>query len=219
MHIFASMIQPIHKLFSQLEPALLEQIEKQGSIKEIPAGEILMRTGQYVKSTMLVLEGMIKIFRESEDGNEFLMYYLQPGEACAITMVCASKMEASKVMAKTMENTTVLMLPIQLMDEWMSKYKSWYYFVLETYRNRFEELLMLIDQVAFRNMDERLMFYLERHAAINNSNSIQLSHQQIADELNSSREVISRLLKKMEQRNIVSLHRNAIELKEIIPVK
>jgi CRP/FNR family transcriptional regulator len=212
------MIQPIHKLFSQLEPALLEQIEKQGTIREIPSGEILMRTGQYVKSTMLVLEGMVKIFRENEEGNEFLMYYLQPGEACAISLVCASKMEASKVMAKTMEDTTVLMIPIQLMDEWMSKYKSWYYFVLETYRNRFEELLTLIDQVAFRNMDERLLFYLQRYAEVNQTTTINLSHQQIADELNSSREVISRLLKKMEQRKIVSLHRNFIELKQIVVV-
>jgi len=210
------MIEPIHKLFSQLEPDLLIQIEKQGTIKEIPAGVILMRTGQFVKSTMLVLEGMIKIFRESEEGNEFLMYYLQPGEACAITLVCASKMEASKVMAKTTEDTTVLMIPIQVMDEWMSKYKSWYYFVLETYRNRFEELLLLLDQVAFRNMDERLLFYLQRHTEINHTRKIQLSHQQIADELNSSREVISRLLKKMEQRNIVSLHRSFIELTDSV---
>jgi CRP/FNR family transcriptional regulator len=162
---------------------------------------------------MLILEGMVKIFRENEDGNEFLMYYLQPGEACAISLVCASKMEASKVMAKTMENTTILMIPIQLMDEWMSKYKSWYYFVLETYRNRFEELLTLIDQVAFRNMDERLLFYLQKYKEVNQTNTINLSHQQIADELNSSREVISRLLKKMEQRNLVALHRNFIELK------
>ncbi|MDE3143350.1 MAG: Crp/Fnr family transcriptional regulator [Bacteroidota bacterium] len=209
------MIQPIHKLFSQLEPALLVQIEKQGTIKELPAGEILMRTGQYVKSTMLVLEGMVKIFRENEEGDEFLMYYLQPGEACAISLVCASKMEASKVMAKTMEPTTILMIPIQLMDEWMAKYKSWYYFVLETYRNRFEELLVLIDNIAFRNMDERLLFYLQRHSEVNQTSTIQLSHQQIADELNSSREVISRLLKKLEQRKIVALHRNFIELKQI----
>jgi len=208
------MLQPIHKLFSQLEPALLEQIEKEGTINEIPAGEILMRTGQYVKSTMLVLEGMVKIFRENEEGNEFLMYYLQPGDACAISLVCASKMEASRVMAKAMEDTTVLMIPIKLMDEWMSKYKSWYYFVLETYRNRFEELLVLIDQVAFRNMDERLLFYLQRHTEVNQTKTIDLSHQQIADELNSSREVISRLLKKMEQRNIVTMHRNSIELKD-----
>jgi CRP/FNR family transcriptional regulator len=94
----------------------------------------------------------------------------------------------------------------------MLDYKSWYHFVLSTYRNRFDELLTLIDQVAFRNMDERLEFYLKRHAKINNSNTIALSHQQIAEELNSSREVISRLLKKMEQRNMVILHRNAIEL-------
>ncbi|HEX3024761.1 MAG TPA: Crp/Fnr family transcriptional regulator [Chitinophagaceae bacterium] len=213
------MIQPIHKLFSQLEPALLSQIEKHGTIKEIPAGEILMRTGQYVKSTMLVLEGMVKIFRENEDGAEFLMYYLQPGEACAISLVCASKMEASKIMAKAMEPTTVLMIPIQLMDEWMAKYKSWYYFVLETYRNRFEELLELIDNIAFRNMDERLLFYLQRHAEVNQTATIQLSHQQIADELNSSRDVISRLLKKLEQRKIVSLHRNYIELKQTVAEK
>lgn len=213
------MILPIYKLFSQLEPTLLEQIEKEGIIKEIPAGEIIMRTGQYVKSTMLVLEGMIKIFRENEEGDEFLMYYLQPGEACAISLVCASKMEASQIMAKTMEPSTVLMIPIKLMDEWMSKYKSWYYFVLETYRNRFEEMLVLIDHIAFRNMDERLLFYLNRHAEVNKTQSIQLSHQQIADELNSSREVISRLLKKLEQRRIVSLHRNFIELKHTINSK
>lgn len=212
-------MQPIYKLFPQLEPALLEEIEKHSTIKTIPAGEVIIRTGQYVKSTMLILEGSVKIFRENEDGNEFLMYFLQPGEACAISMVCASKMEASQVMAKTIEKTTFLLFPIQLMDEWMSKYKSWYYFVLETYRNRFEELLTLIDQVAFRNMDERLSFYLQRHSEINQTNTVNLSHQQIADELNSSREVISRLLKKMEQRGLLKLHRNFLELENNIFVK
>jgi len=206
-------MQPLYTLYAQLEPALLEEIEKNATIKIFKAGEIIMRTGQYVKSTMLLIEGSIKIFRENEEGDEFLMYFLEPGEACAISLVCASKMEASQIMAKSMEETTVILVPIQLMDEWMSKYKSWYYFVLETYRNRFEELLLLIDNVAFRNMDERLQFYLNRHASVNQSNIVNLSHQQIADELNSSREVISRLLKKMEQRKMLMLHRNYIELK------
>ena len=201
-----------YKLFSQLEPSLLEEIDKHATLKNFQSGEVLIRTGQYIKSTMLILEGMIKIFRENENGEEFLMYYLQPGEACAISLVCASKMEASKIMAKAMEDSVALMIPIQLMDEWMAKYKSWYYFVLETYRNRYEELLTLIDQIAFRNMDERLQFYLNRHAEINSTKRINLSHQQIADELNSSREVISRLLKKMEQRNMVKLFRNYIDL-------
>jgi CRP/FNR family transcriptional regulator len=156
----------------------------------------------------------LKIFRENEDGGEFLMYYLQPGEACAISLVCASKMEASKVMVKSVEESVIMMVPIQLMDQWMSKYKSWYYYVLETYRNRFEELLLLIDHIAFRNMDERLIFYLKRYAQAHKSNQINLSHQQIADELNSSREVISRLLKKIEQKKLLSLSRNTIELKD-----
>jgi len=208
-----STMQPLYTLYAQLEPALLEEIEKNATIKTFKSGEIIMRTGQYIKSTMLLIEGSIKIFRENEDGDEFLMYFIQPGEACAISLVCASKMEASQIMAKSMEETTVILVPIQLMDEWMSKYKSWYYFVLETYRNRFEELLLLIDNVAFRNMDERLQFYLNRHATVNQSNIVNLSHQQIADELNSSREVISRLLKKMEQRKMLMLHRNYIELK------
>ncbi|PZX64647.1 Crp/Fnr family transcriptional regulator [Hydrotalea sandarakina] len=207
-------MQPLYKMFPQLEPALLEEIEANAIVKTIPADEVLIRTGQYIKSALLVIEGTLKIFRENDEGAEFLMYYLQPGEACAISLVCASKMEASKVMVKSVEESIIMMVPIQLMDQWMSKYKSWYYYVLETYRNRFEELLILIDHVAFRNMDERLIFYLKRYAKAHKTNFINLSHQQIADELNSSREVISRLLKKLEQKKLLALSRNTIELKE-----
>ena len=202
----------LREKFPLLEPALISEIEREGMIKEFAAGDVLMRTGQYIKSTVLILEGIVKIFRQDEEGAEFLMYYLQPGEACAISIICASKAETSQVSAVAMEDTTALMVPIKFMDEWMNKYKSWYYFVLETYRNRFEELLTVIDNVAFRNMDERLFFYLKRYTETNRSNTISLSHQQIADELNSSREVISRLLKKMEQRGLVVLNRNSIEL-------
>jgi len=202
----------LREKFPQLEPALVTEIEREGIIKDFAAGDVLMRTGQYIKSTILILEGIVKIFRKDEEGAEFLMYYLEPGEACAISIICASKAETSQISAVAMEDTTALMVPNKFMDEWMSKYKSWYYFVLETYRNRFEELLTVIDNVAFRNMDERLFFYLKRYAEANHSNTIAISHQQIADELNSSREVISRLLKKMEQRGIVTLSRNSIEL-------
>jgi CRP/FNR family transcriptional regulator len=140
------------------------------------------------------------------------MYYLQPGEACALSMVCATKSETSQVMAKAVKETEVLSIPLQYMDDWMSRYKSWYHFVLENYRTRFEELLVTIDHVAFRAMDERLEFYLKKHRDTLKSNTIEINHQQIADELNSSREVISRLLKKMEQLGKLKLHRNAIEL-------
>lgn len=186
-------------------------MERESSFKSYKAGEVIMRKGQYIRSTVLVLEGRVKIYRENEEGGEFLMYYLQPGEACAVSMICAVQSEASEVMARAEEDTELLMLPIQLMDELMNKYKSWYQFVIRTYRSRFDELLTVIDNIAFRNMDERLEFYLQRHMQATGKNQIELSHQQIAEDLNSSREVISRLLKKMEQRGLVSLHRNMIE--------
>lgn len=200
------------KIFPQFEPELLAIIEKEAVYKSIKAGEIMMRTGQYIKSTVLVLEGRIKIYRENEEGGEFLMYYIGPGEACAVSMICAIQSQTSEITAIAEEDTEVLMIPVQLMDQLMNKYKSWYQFVIQTYRSRFDELLSVIDNIAFRNMDERLEFYLKRHAGNNGKNIIELSHQQIADDLNSSREVVSRLLKKMEQRKMVKLHRNMIEL-------
>ena len=201
----------LKKLFAQFEPDLQDLLEKEGIEKTFHAGETIMRTGQFIKSTVLVLEGRIKIYRENDEGSEFLMYWIGPGEACAISMICALQAQTSEIMAIAEEDTRVLMLPVQLMDELMNKYKSWYQFVIQTYRNRFNELLTVLDNVAFRNMDERLEFYLKRHATEKGVKSIELSHQQIADDLATSREVISRLLKKMEQRGLVKLQRNLIE--------
>lgn len=199
------------QLFPQFEPGLVEIIEKEAVQRSFNAGDTIMRTGQYIKSTALVLEGRIKIYRENPEGGEFLMYYLGPGQACAVSMICALQSTTSEIMAVAEENSEVLMVPVQLMDDLMNKYKSWYQFVIQTYRGRFDELLSVVDNIAFRNMDERLEFYLKRHMQHSGKKIIELSHQQIADDLNSSREVISRLLKKMEQRNQLKLHRNLIE--------
>ena len=153
----------LRKSYPLFEDNLVTEIEEQGEFKTFPANEILMRKGQYIRSTMLVLNGLIKIYREDDDGNEFLMYYLKPGEACALSLVCAAKHEASPIMAKTVTETEVMMVPVDTMSEWMSKFKSWYQFVIETYRSRFEELLDTLDQIAFRNLDERLLWYLKQH--------------------------------------------------------
>jgi CRP/FNR family transcriptional regulator len=198
--------------FPQFEPGLLETIDKNAIERIYHPGEVIMRTGQFIKSTVLVLKGRIKIYRESEDGGEFLMYYLGPGEACALSMICALQSQTSEIMARAIEETEVLMIPIQLMDELMNKYKSWYQFVIQTYRSRFDEMLSVVDNVAFRNMDERLEFYLKRHVNETGDKTIEISHQDIAADLNSSREVISRLLKKMEQMGKLKLNRNFIEI-------
>jgi len=197
--------------FESFEPALREKIEQNASIKVFEPNEILMTIGQYFRSTLLVVEGRIKLYREGPDGGEFFMYYIEPGSACALSMICAAKKEVSEIMAKAEEKTKVITFPIELMDEMMRNYKTWYYFVLETYRSRFEELLIVIDHIAFKGMDERLDFYLRNQYEKLQIRELKITHNQIASDLNSSREVISRLLKKMEQRGDLILHRNYIE--------
>lgn len=206
------MHESIHKIFPSFSSLLIDDIEKNAVIQEFKAGDVLMRTGQYIKSTMLVISGRIKIYREDDNGGEFFMYYLQPGQACAISMICATKNKISQIMAKVEEDAELIMVPLPLMDKWMMQHRSWYEFVIETYRTRFEEVLDVVDNIAFKAMDERLVFYLKRHQEVSKTNVLNLSHQEIAIELNTSREVISRLLKKMEQGGLLKLHRNQIEL-------
>lgn len=199
-------------LYGGFESELKDEMIKNSEILQFKEGDQLMRTGQYFKSTMLLVEGLVKVYREDDEGHEFFMYYLEPGNACALSMVCAIKQETSQIMAKAVKDTEVIAIPLKYMDQWMAKYKTWYHFVLETYRTRFEEILLTLDHIAFRAMDERLEFYLKRHQDTLKSNTIEINHQQIADELNSSREVISRLLKKMEQLGKLKLNRNSIEI-------
>jgi len=204
--------QELMRMFPMFEKDLAEYLSKIGQIKVFEEGELLMKTGQFFKSAVLIIRGHVKLYREGEEGNEFFMYYLDPGEACALSMICATRNQASSIMAIADEETEVVLIPIQYMDTLMRSYRSWYYFVLETYRNRFEELLSVIDNIAFKNMDERLEWYLKRHAEIS-GNSLNIKHQQIANDLNTSREVISRLLKKMEKEGLLTLNRNLIEWK------
>src|SRR5688572_11845197 len=203
-------IFPLDEAFPSLETDLISELEEKATVHHYESGETLVRKGQYFKSALIVLKGLVKIYREDEEGNEFFIYYLGPGQACALSMVCASRQETSEIMAVAVKDAEVLTVPFVVMNEWMTKYKSWNDFVLTAYRQRFEELLVTLDHVAFRNMDERLEFYLKRQAE-KLGNHLQLTHQQIANDLNSSREVISRLLKNMEKNKRLILHRSSIE--------
>ena len=197
-------------LFPNLEEGLYNEMVKHGTIKEVKAGETLLKVGQTIRSTMLILNGLVKLYREDNDGKEFFIYHLDAGQACSLSMVCAAKHETSEVLAKALTDATVLAIPLEYMDQWMSKYKSWYQFVITSYRNRFEELLKTIDAIAFTGMDERLEYYLKKQVE-KLGNNLKITHQEIANDLNSSREVISRLLKKMETKNWLVIHRNSIE--------
>ena len=203
-------VNQIRNIFPNLEEGLYHEILKHGIIKEVKAGDTLLKVGQTIRSTMLIVEGLVKLYREDDGGKEFFIYHLDAGQACSLSMVCAAKNETSEVLAKALTDTTVLAIPLEYMEQWMSKYKSWYQFVITSYRNRFEELLKTIDAIAFTNMDERLEYYLKKQVE-KLGNNLKITHQEIANDLNSSREVISRLLKKMEIKSWLIIHRNSIE--------
>lgn len=201
----------MQKQFGQLEEPLLAEIAKESVVRELDEGDDVLQQGQYIRSTILVSRGLLKVYREDEDGHEFLMYYLQPGDACALSLMCMGKNEKSSIMARAVMPSEVILVPAHLTEAWLAKFKTWNRFVMASYRQRFEELLQTLDSVAFKALDERLLFYLRRYQQVRGK-EVKLSHQQIAEELNSSREVVSRLLKKLEQRGALRLHRNFIEL-------
>ena len=197
-------------LFPNLEEGLYDAILENAEIKEVPAGTALLKVGQNIRSTMMVIDGTVKLYQEDEEGDEYFMYYISPGQACAVSMVCSFQAEQSQVLAKAVTDISYLAIPIEFMDKWLNEYKSWHYFVIKTYRTRYEELLKTVNEVAFKNMDERLEFYLKKQVD-KFGPSIKLTHQEIASDLNSSREVISRLMKKMENNGWIVLHRNSFE--------
>ena len=200
----------VQELFPGLEDRLYEEIIQNAEVKEFPAGTVLLRYGQTIRSAILVLEGVVKLYSEDGEGNEFFIYDIEPGQACAVSLLCTYKQEKSQVAAKAMTDVTLLTIPLQYMDKWLSQYKSWHYFVIKTYRARFDELLKTINEIAFKNMDERLEFYL-RGQVKRQGRNVKLTHQEIANDLNSSREVISRLMKKMEKDGWIRIYRNSFE--------
>lgn len=207
------MEEELIKYFPDLNhPDLKKDILEYAIEKDILAGDTLMDVGRYVKAIPLLVKGKLKIFREDEEGRELFLYYVNPGETCAISLVCSERDRKSKIKAVAIEDTTYLAVPVRFMDEWMQQYKNWYYFVMETYRKRFEEVLNTVDSVAFHKLDERLLGYIKKNTEALGTDTLNTTHQEIANELSTSREVISRLLKQLEKNGVVKLGRNKIQL-------
>lgn len=192
------------------EKELLEEIAQVGTLKTVSAGETIIEIGEYLKGMPLLISGAIKILREDKEGDELLLYFLERGDTCAMTLNCCMGQTKSEIRAVAESDTIFIMVPIEKMEEWTAKYKSWRNFVFESYHARLTEMLDTIDTIAFLNMDQRLMRYLRDKAKINGDVNIQSTHQQIAYDLHTSRVVVSRLLKKLEMEGKISLKRNHI---------
>jgi len=210
------MIAALKENFGHLfEESLLQEIHQVGVYKEVPENFKLIEIGSYVRVMPLLISGAIKILREDAEGDELLLYFLEKGDTCAMTLTCCLGDTKSEIRAVSETETKLIMVPIQKMEEWSAKYKSWRKFVFESYHNRLNEMLTTIDSIAFLKMDERLLKYLGDKARISNDGIVHNTHQEIAYELHTSRVVVSRLLKKMENLGKLELHRNYILVKNI----
>lgn len=207
------MEQKIKNVFTRItENDLIAEMVNQGTFRVFEEGEELIVSGEYITGTPLVLEGTVKVSRINEKGEEVFLYYLQAGETCADSLQCCFTNERSHVTAVAEERTEVIIIDIRLVNQWSTDYKSWKEFLLLAFKNKFKSLLETIDAIAFQKIDERLISYLKEKQEVLNTSELQITHQEIAYDLNTSREVISRLLKTLENNGEVALGRNRIVL-------
>ena len=181
---------------------------------KLDAGKVLMEPGQFMKMVPIVLEGSIKISRMDDEGRELFLYYLDAGETCALSLTCCSASKPSEIKAVVEEDATIISIPIAAIDQFSNDYKQWKDFVTNTYQNRFQEMLFALDAVAFKRMDERLMGYIVKKMKQLKTNELHTTHQEIANELTTSREVVSRLLKQLEKKKWIELGRNVIYIRD-----
>lgn len=196
------------------EKELLTEIEQVATKHQFKSNDYLIELGDEIKNMPLLLNGALKVMREDQNNDELLLYFLEKGDTCAMTLNCCMGKSKSKIRAVAETDGELLMIPIEKMESWLTKYKSWRNFVFESYNIRLMEMLEAIDTLAFMNLDERLYKYLTDKVKINRNSELSITHQEIAYELHTSRVVVSRLLKSLELNKKIKLHRNRIEILE-----
>ena len=196
---------------SHLNPNLLKEVKDAALVKEIDKNVEILREGQYVKVVPIVLDGLIKVFTRHEE-KELLLYYIKPDESCIMSFASSLKNEPSKIFAVTEEDTTALLLPVDKVIKWTKQFPGFNTLFFQQYNLRYSELLDTIHHVLFDKMDKRLYDYLQEKISLTKKNPLKISHRQIANELGTAREVISRVAKKLEHEGKLKQHSDGIEL-------
>ncbi len=200
------------KLKQFLEIKLIDEILEVGKSMSFKEGDVIIDYNKHIKFMPLILSGTIRVMRKDEEGNEILLYYLGSNESCAMAYTCCMEARKSEIKAIAEDNVELIAIPHEKLDEWLVKYPSWKSYIFNSFTQRFNELLKSLESIAFHKLDQRLINYLSNKAKVSGKTSIQLSHNQIAEEMGTSRVVISRLLKQLENDKKLVLYRNEIKL-------
>ncbi len=199
-------------LKTHLEQKLVDEILSLGRLKKARQGQTIISPGSESSEMPLVMEGLLKVMRQDENGNEIFLYYLGGGETCAMSITCCLEGKKNEFKVTVEEDSVLWMIPMGHLDSWLQKYQSFRRFIFNSYQARFDEMLETIDGITFMKMDERLYKYLLDTKQASGTYVINKTHEQIARELNTSRVVVSRLLKQLERQDKIELHRNKIEV-------
>lgn len=202
-------MRPVKNLFHSL---LSRKVYDSGQVKSFPAGAIILNINDYIKSIPIVLSGSIKVIQTDHEGREILLYYVRPSESCIMSFLAGLNDDTSKIKAIVEEDAELLLIPVAKAGEWIREFPEWTDFIFALYQKRFEELLDVVNAVAFQKVNVRLLHLLKQKSALFQSREISVTHQQLANELGITREAVSRVLKQMETENLISLARNKITL-------
>jgi CRP/FNR family transcriptional regulator, anaerobic regulatory protein len=205
-------VEEVQNRFPAFESELVNDIVKVTEVKSFEKGEYVLRKGQYIRSMLIIFDGLVKVSRENGNGNYFFMNYVTGRQAFIITLLYGDRPEPSELTALAAEKTVVLAIPLSCMEKWMKEYKSWYQYVIDSARERVKELLRVVDNIVFHNMDERLILYLKYHSEVLQTKKIPITRTEIAKEFNSSREVITRVLNKLAAKGRLRMHRHHVEI-------
>jgi CRP/FNR family transcriptional regulator len=193
-------------------PEIKEKLSAYGIAKTFSEGDIILNENAYINAIPIVIRGSIRVMRTDEDGREILLYYIKAGESCIMSFLGGMHHDTSKVKAVAEEETEILFLPIDKVSLLIKEYPEWLDYIFRLYHKRFEELLEVVNAVAFKKMDERLLNFIKKKCNLTNSRTLNVTHEQLANELGTARTVVSRLLKQMEDEGLVKLGRNNIFL-------
>jgi CRP/FNR family transcriptional regulator len=200
------------QLLPTISNELRIELENKGNLKKFLAGEVVLKENANIRSIPIIISGSLKVLQEDEDGKELFLYYVKAGESCVMSLFGGLHHDVSKIKAIADEDSELLLLPVDALTEWIKHYPDWLDFILSLYHKRFEELLEVINSIAFKKIDQRLLELLHQKSTHYNNKTIQVTHEQLANELGTARVVVSRLLKQMEDDGLIALGRNKISL-------
>ena len=193
-------------------PELVAKLYKYGIHKKYKAGDVILNENSHIRSIPIVIMGVLKVTRTEEDGREILLYYIKAGESCIMSFLGGMHNETSILKAEVEEDAELLFLPLDKVSLFIKEYPQWLDYIFRLYHKRFEELLDIVNAIAFKKVDERLLSLLRKKAELTHSQSISITHEQLANELGTARVVVSRLLKQLEDSGMVKLGRNKIQI-------